>query len=241
MNTSKDNIQIQQLMSRVEERFAEISRLHDRSLKQKELVSEIQPDIKECLEHLRSVLDYLAHDIAEFLNIKREGKKIYFPIVKVNHNFDDFKGRVGKSLPGLEFQHKPLFDILEKFQPYHAGREWLGFFATLVTNIKHVRLSILTEKKIKLIGLGENIAVGGSGATFRNCKIEGVEITQLSLDPDTDISSIDPRLRPWKNDVWVNLIFEEIRQPVLPLLQKALGGIQQIVSAVYSYIDKKKL
>ena len=62
--------------------------------------------LKEILDHLRSALDYCAHEVCEMTTGSVTNTPIYFPITSRGCKEADFASRVGKLMPGLR-QAKP--------------------------------------------------------------------------------------------------------------------------------------
>jgi hypothetical protein len=92
------------------------------------------------LGHLRSILDFLAHDMTRFCS--RPPSKVYFPIAKIGITRTDFETNLSnKWLPGLDRNRPDLFDFLVKLQHFYPGNDWLPAFNELSNKNKHVKLS----------------------------------------------------------------------------------------------------
>jgi hypothetical protein len=92
------------------------------------------------LGHLRSILDFLAHEVARFC--PSAPAKIYFPIAKVGMSKADFEKNLRKKwLPGIDIGSPAIFDYLMKLQYFYPGNDWLPAFHNLSNKNKHVQLS----------------------------------------------------------------------------------------------------
>ena len=91
---------INALLHSIETQYAEIESAYNKALGNKEVPSDLKIKIKNFFDNARSILDYLAHDIAEKLNIT--STKIYFPIVKKNKNIQSYNSFIGRCLPNLQ-------------------------------------------------------------------------------------------------------------------------------------------
>src|SRR5258708_28521910 len=93
----KDDIEA--LLKRVEEAEPKIIAKYNKSLHDKAIGSSLKIDIKDYFGHLRSVLDYLAHDIVEkYCPTANPNEKLYFPISPDQSYFERV---MRKSYPNL--------------------------------------------------------------------------------------------------------------------------------------------
>ena len=97
---------------------------------------------------LRSLLDFLTHEVATFCtNIPR---KIYFPIATTRMSRTHFeKALSDKWLPGIDVNRRDIFDYLVSLQHFYSGDDWLPAFHALSNENKHVKLS-----RVELDGFG---------------------------------------------------------------------------------------
>jgi hypothetical protein len=92
------------------------------------------------LGQLRSILDFLAHEVARFCS--STPGKIYFPIAKVGVSKAYFEKNLKKKwLPGIDMSRPAIFDYLMKLQYFYPGNDWLPAFHELSNKNKHVQLS----------------------------------------------------------------------------------------------------
>jgi hypothetical protein len=99
--------------------------------------------IKTSLEHYRSILDYLAHDIYSLCRPtpgSRKPRKLYFPNAGPNETNADFHKRFQKEYPQLRNTAPKLFRYIIDIQRF-SGETWLNDLVSLVNPMKHHRLA----------------------------------------------------------------------------------------------------
>jgi hypothetical protein len=122
----KRKASIETLLKRCEADLAKIEGEYTESLHQQQVRSDLQVDIKNLCENLRSVLDYVAHDIRETHCPAADPKaRFYFPILESKVVFN---GKAKRWYPGLDTKAQALWSYLESVQPYQPGASWLGSF-----------------------------------------------------------------------------------------------------------------
>jgi len=105
---------------------------------------DLKADIKSLLGDLRSVLDYLAHEVFEACcSGLPKPDKLYFPIARSAAAFDQMVRNPARGFPDLEARHRPVWTVLESVQPYNDP--WLGQFNDLNNFNKHEDLSPQTR------------------------------------------------------------------------------------------------
>jgi hypothetical protein len=104
---------------------------------------EMQIAFKETLDHLRSALDYCAHEVCVACGTTVASPRLYFPIVARGFAQADFRSRVGQLMPGVLQARPDLEAILASFQPFASSSNgWLADLATLANDTKHDHLSV---------------------------------------------------------------------------------------------------
>jgi hypothetical protein len=88
------------------------------------------------LSHCRSVLDYLAQELATICTPPLS-PKIYFPIVRPPKAAADFPQLMNKWFPGLQPSRPDIFNMLEGEQYYHSN-DWILSLADITNETKHV-------------------------------------------------------------------------------------------------------
>lgn len=235
--------QVDALIEHAKTAFERIEEQYNEALEETTIPSSLQIDIKNYMENLRSALDYIAHDIYEqriaphrASTGKPEISRIYFPCGKTEN---DFKSGVGSSLPELRNVSPNLYDTLEAIQSYKVGDNWLFDFCGILNEKKHNTLS--PQKKGEKRGL--NIDFGGArirmgpGSSISGTGFIGTGTGGVQLQGDT-ISGDSPAHRTSgkvKQTIirWISFRFADTGVEVLPLLRKALTGIEGLSNDVY--------
>lgn len=211
-----------------------IERSYQTSLKDREIHPQLKIEIKNYLENLRSVLDYLAKEIHERYCSKKT--KTYFP-TSCNDRYA-FANHMRRYFPGLEVARKDIYDKLESYQLYVPNApKCLPLFASLVNENKHDRLSpqTRTEKRgLKLdfsggggITLGPGARITGTGRIVSGGHVLDLRGKTISGDsPAEDI----PETIKQTVIIWVGFRFDAIDREVLPFLKEILGVVKGITS-----------
>ncbi len=220
------------LIKRSKEQYLSLQKDYEKSLKAKEISEEMKIDIKNIFENLRSVLDYLAKDIAEknCPNITLK-YRLYFPI---RQNQADFQGFLKKSYPGLDINNSKLCAYLESIQIYkNPNNEWLSQFNKLNNDNKHDDLVEQTRKEARQIEVsrsGGSVA-WGPGVTFG----KGVSVMGVPIDSNTQLP-VANNLVKTEIITWVDFKFRALDKSVLTFIQKVIDGIENIFAQIKGII-----
>ncbi len=99
--------------------------------------------LKNTLENMRSILDYISIDIHNRLPQNHKKKaKAYFPYA-LNH--ERFKNSMRRNFPALKHYELEIYNLIESIQPFHSNDSWLIDLCTLTNEVKHNNLSGLTK------------------------------------------------------------------------------------------------
>src|SRR5438445_2719326 len=128
---------IDALLARSDQDFVNIRGNYEKSLHQKAVSPELKIDIKNFCGNLRSVLDYIAHDVREVCCPLAPQAIFYFPILP---NMESFNATIRKAYPGLQAARPDVWNYLQSVQPYQPNRQWLGDFNRLNNEHKHDNL-----------------------------------------------------------------------------------------------------
>jgi hypothetical protein len=222
------------LLSRAEQQLQAIAKEYNSSLHAQEIAAPLRVDIKNFCENLRSVLDYLAHDIQDKYCPKSEpNKRFYFPILP---DANQFSARVNQWFPGLQAADPTVWAELEKWQPYQPGNAWIGHFNTLNNKNKHGALVPQTRQEVAS-RVQANIAGGGSVSWYpKNVHFgSGVFIGGVPVNPVTQMPIPDPRLNVVKT-VWVDFFFDGLGVSALGLLRESIKGVTAINGALSQHL-----
>ena len=226
MKKRKDSVQT--LLKRCESAIQKIEELYNDSLHNQEVNPELQVDIKNFLENLRSVLDYTAHDIRESHCPTANPKaRFYFPILPGKKKFE---AQTRKWFPDLETNAPDLWKYLESIQPYHDSSRWLGQFNSVNNENKHVDLVAQTKTKTeqlhvsspsgKVVWNPENVKFGS-----------GVKIGGVPVNPRTQLPVPHPSQKV-ERIIWVDFLFKGEDISALCLVKEAFKGVKNIVDKV---------
>lgn len=216
---------IRALLQRSERDLKTISEQYNASLKNRVVAPELKVEIKGFCGNLRSVLDYLAHDIRESCcpNAPR-GNRFYFPILPDRPTFE---AKAAQWYPGLKISSRAVWDYLESVQPYQANSTWLGAFNTLNNENKHDKLVPQTSTSTQEVRVtsttGAKVAWNPANVRFgANVKIAGVPVDPTTQMPIPDASQ--------KVEVitWVDFQFAGINVSALWLLRTACEGVKTL-------------
>ncbi len=184
-------------------------------------------------------MDYSAQGLYnKYGNRGRKTDKVYFPYAWTGLNKKEFTDQkiIEKKIPGLT-QNRP--DISTKIESYQyfadPDNAWLPKFMELNNENKHQRLTPQQRKETKQLNIksggvsismrpGASISMGpGTAIQIGNAIIPGGQ--QFDVDnPPIVLGNAKKEII-----MWVSFHFTTINEPVIPLLQKSLVGIEKIV------------
>ncbi|MFC2033222.1 hypothetical protein ACFLUB_01695 [Chloroflexota bacterium] len=218
----KDSIKA--LLSKVEAQITEIEAEYNKSLHARAISATLRIEIKNACENMRSVLDYLAHEIHEHYSIVRSSKgRIYFPICPDQKTFDITMDRY---FPQLRKKAPIVFSALEAVQPFQTGQVWFGQFNILNNENKHgdlVEQTRVERQETRVTSQG-----GGQVAWTQGVKFgRGVSVMGVPIDPSTQLPIPHPSIKVEKI-TWVDFQFDGIGVSAIGLIKKALAGIKSI-------------
>ncbi len=222
------------LLAKSEQQLNEILKAYDSSLQQQAIAAPLLVDIKNYCENLRSVLDYLAHEIREkYCPGANPKDRFYFPIFP---DATQFAAQAGKWFPGLASSASRVWAALESCQPYQPAFAWLGLFNKVNNENKHgalvpqTRQELGTQVKAEIQG-GGSVAWNPSSVRFG----AGVSIGGVRVDPSTQMPIADPRLKVTRT-VWVDFHFDGIGGSAIGLLRESLSGVKAIDASLNPYV-----
>ncbi|MDP3065018.1 MAG: hypothetical protein Q8O40_17715 [Chloroflexota bacterium] len=221
---------IRALLGRGGKQLAAIEEEYGRSLRAKSVSADLKIAIKELCENLRSVLDYLAHDIrGKYCLGTKPNAKFYFPILPSGQVYES---RMEEWFPGLRESASALWDYLESIQPYHGGQaKWLGVFNDVNNENKHSALVEQTRTEMERIHVTRE---GLGGVSWDPSSVRfgpGVRVLGTPIDPSTQMPVSDPTLQI-KRVIWVDFQFAGTGASALGLLRQATEGVAAIAQKV---------
>lgn len=225
---------ISALLAKAEQQLKEIQNEYNASLHEQTIPGHLKVTIKNYCENLRSVLEYLAHDIREKHCPNANPKdRFYFPILP---DLKQFSSQMNQWFPDLKNNAPKLWAQFEQFQPYQQGQEWLGHFNKVNNENKHEALVAQTRQV--QTSVRADIKGGGSVLwTQENVRFKGkVFIGGVPVDPSTQMPVSDPRLNVTKTE-WVDFRFDEIGVSAIVLLRQVLQGVKGINETIKPHIQ----
>jgi hypothetical protein len=206
-------------------------------------------EIKTALEHYRSILDYVAHDIHRMCRLpprSSKPQKLYFPIASPKESNADFHRRFQKDYPQLRNTAPKLFKHIIDIQ-WHAGDTWLRDLAALVNPMKHHQLAQWEEIECKSLVIhhgGVGIRIGELGihtiSIPKNQEIHfvspmGVEKAirgpqELHIDTVT-LNDADPEIQ-LDLLTWKTTAIKGTSRSIAGLLAEIDGGVRNVLLEV---------
>ncbi|MBD3362149.1 hypothetical protein GF362_00335 [Candidatus Dojkabacteria bacterium] len=229
--------QVQNLIKNSKKKLTSIEDLYNKSLKGKDIDPDLQIEIKNLLENLRSCLDYVARDIASDVLSLSDESKVYFPIVSPDKDKSSFEGAISRNLPRLEVKNIAIFNLLESYQPYKEGYDWLGKFADITSKLKHMEL--IPQKKTEQTRISSENNTSSSKVSWDPNSVKfgnGVYINQAYVNPTTQLPVRHPN-NVVRKEIWVSFLFDGHDVSVLPFLKQCLNGVEKITETLYKSLD----
>ena len=230
MGTRKHSIEV--LLSRCDADIMRIEQEYNDSLHRQTVRADLQVDIKNFCANLRSVLDYVAHDIWDTYCTGADPKMLfYFPILASRN---DFEARTGKWYPELDNKAPALWNYLETVQPYHQDYRWIGIFNKINNDNKHGDLVEQTRaetEQVRVSMASSSIAWTPGNVMFGS----GVFIGGVPVDPRTQMPVPHPSQRV-ERITWVDFRFKGENVSALGLLKQALTGIREITKNIEKWL-----
>lgn len=225
-------------LKNIEAKYAE-------ALTSKAIPSDLQIDVKNFMENLRSALDYMAHDIYEAVikpvratSGQKDPKDIYFPYGKDENGF---KSGIGAALPDLKNINATVFDLLEAVQPHKCGDDWLYQFCRIVNEKKHDALTPQTRTETQTMTAsagGASVTLPINSPNFSVQQGEGAQVFIGGVPVRLSNQGIQPLAPGLQRTIttWVTFEFSGTGIAVLPLMKKALEKISELSRNVYAAI-----
>lgn len=224
------------LLKAVNENISYIKEKYETGMNNEIIEAYVQEKIKSSLEHLRSCLDYLAHDIfdlcvAPYQN--HSNKPVYFPYGKTSNDFNT--SIVRNSFGNLKAHNANVYTLLESVQPYKCSDNWLVELCESTNQFKHDDFIDQKEKTHVDIENGRARLSGNTGKViFNNCSFNGKKINRLEFDHDKLMPNDEIEKVGLKISSWSTLHFENSDIDILKLLNDSLRNISALQQSVYA-------
>lgn len=222
---------VESLLKKAQQQLLSIRAEYERSLQKQSVEADLKIDIKNLCENLRSVLDYVIHDIREkYCPTANPKDRFYFPILP---DAKVFASTANSWFPGLNTASPAIWSILESIQPYQAGFQWLSQFNKLNNENKHGDLVEQTRKETQRVIVKNQ---GGGSVSWDPAAVKfghGVFIGGVPVNPATQMP-VPHQSQTVEKIIWVDFRFKDIDVSAFKLLDEAIKGITDISSRVYS-------
>ena len=117
---------IKSLLAEVNENISIIEQEIKKVISDKSIKEILKPKVKTCLEHLRSCLDFCAHDIYEIILqpiLGTPNRRFYFPY---GSSYEEFYSSLCKNKFKQLIRHnEKIYDLIESIQPFRLKNNWL--------------------------------------------------------------------------------------------------------------------
>lgn len=222
------------LLERAEKAEPKIIEEYNKSLHDKTIGSNLKIDIKDYFSNLRSVLDYLAHDIVEKYCPNADPKnRLYFPI---GSDQSSFEGIIRKSYPDLSTNSPKVYGILENIQPYKKSENvWLSSFNKINNENKHEQLTPQKRMETKRVNVKSN---NGASVSWNPSAVRfgsGVSIAGVPVNPITQMPE-PSSTQTITIETWVDFQFEGMEVSAIWLIRESLKYIKEIFNDLKDHI-----
>lgn len=240
------NDDVTELLNEVTLINQEIEKNIERANKDLNIKEIVKPKVKSSLEHLRSCLDYLSHDIYDYVYAstdglsedEREKKIVYFPY---GRNSNDFHSSLGKSFKNIKNINPDIYNLLESIQPYASGQNWLIDLCQITNSMKHNKLFKQKRRDNKDLKVGNFIYISGFNKTksidiSNNCFNGKMQKNSISIENGEIVTDID------KDDLdieiinWANFTFDGTSIQINNLLGDTNKEIFHFQDSLYKII-----
>ncbi|MEH7131025.1 hypothetical protein V7103_22810 [Neobacillus drentensis] len=207
----------------------------------------IIPKIKSFIEHCRSILEYCAQDIFQYIipeqkrqkKMSSKNKNVYFPYGK---NKNKFKESIERNLPGMPLG--VLYNLIEDLQDYKRSEEdkFLLLMCSLTNENKHNHLSRNQRKGKKYIKVGNFImADETSTVVVNNSFINGVPTGNFKIKNANIEGDINPLLLrdaiKWESGTYV---FKDTNKAIISFLNFCLEEVNKFSILLYKELEVNK-
>jgi len=193
--------------------------------------------VKNTLENLRSILDYLAQDVLSDLEKKVTTKlpeKNYFPYgQKENH----FKNSIKRNLPSIKEFSPNIYICLENIQPFKSKNNWLVDLCELTNEAKHNNLTkTQTHKTMSVNQPGLINIQGASNITLSNNRINGVLQDELVIE-NGEMKSFTSNAGNTIVTQNNKILFHGKQIEIIPFIEHCTNEIKTLTSTIYKLIE----
>ncbi|KAB7898030.1 hypothetical protein GA565_19745 [Rouxiella sp. S1S-2] len=201
-----------------------------------------KPKVKTILEHLRTSLEYLTHDINDNFSKPSKGR-FFFPYGKDRAEFDL---SLKRNMPLLEDEYPAIYLLINKLQPFSCGNDWLTTMCNLTNQVKHVKPIGILEKEVSesvLISAGGMNLVefrgSGLGNEFSGSSYNGLALDDLKINNGVvEVTKKGLMTTDFKVTKKNELSIDGIDYPLFQFLRKCHNNIRDFIPEVYEQLNK---
>lgn len=205
----------------------------------------VVPKIKSFLEHCRSILEYCAQDIFQYVvpksnrekKLNSGNKNVYFPYGK---NEDVFKQSVKKNFLGIsDVIINRLITDLQDFRRFQK-KKFLTYMCKLTNDNKHDQLTEPTRQSDKGISIGSHIKVDErSTVTVINSTFDGIPSGNFTIKNAKIYGDINQvllgKVLKWDNG---SFVFTDTKLNVVDFLRLCLKEIKDFYLSLYKRLEE---
>lgn len=187
--------------------------------------------LKNVLENLRSILDYMAIDI--YKQIEDKERKIFFPYGRRENHFKD---SVKKNLPNLKHKLPDIYKELELIQPFKSQKSWLVDLCELTNEAKHNNLNKTKHEKSVSVDIDNFISVKNvKNANISGNTINGKDTGSVKINNGEVISQTRGEIN--MNITSLNkLKFSGKEIEIMPFLESSYNELKKLAESIYCQI-----
>lgn len=228
---------IEELLVEVKENIEKVKENNQIANYDNTIKSLLRPKVKATLEHLRSSLDYMLHDIDDYYAEKNNissRKELYFPIKNNKKKFDVY---IKKDFPNLYVQDEKIYRIIEQTQVFKCKTTWLADLCYTANDNKHDNLleQNRTDNMRVNIGHGAIIIENSNDIRINNLNLDGKIMNNFHLI-DNEIFTDRPDLVDTIN--WSNFTFVKNGKDVIKLLEMSYNSVFELKNKIYRELCK---
>lgn len=211
------------VVRKLPEQLETIRTQYERALAEREMSDDLLHDIARFIEDCQRVLDWTATDIDRKYG-QASDRSPYYPLHDAPARFAAAMARDFPTVP------QPVYDAMERHQPYQPGKDSLGYLHDLARVNKHQDFTPQTRtqtRRIRASGGGAAVEWNPNSVTFGR----GVSIGGVPVDPSTQ-RPVPSATQEVTEIIYVGWNFVQPNVPVLATLQSLSRLIAECASDV---------
>lgn len=250
METKDLRISINESLEKIERELKYIIKEAGEAYNNDEIIEIARAEVKTCLEHLRSPLDYIAQHLYDNYSElskygarnNKKGQKVFFPLGKDNKQF---KKKMDIQYPSLEKVGNGLFSLFREIQRQRSDKyKWIIDLMLIVNPHKHHSLVGHQKRQNEdLYNIGNNAIVIGANSknvTLRGNIINGVNTGNHFFE---DMSKLPDKLSlngvPMIKERYdVKFLFDKLELEIVPFIHDCKIQIKNFSQQYLDIVEK---